>query len=472
MEDYCGRQMAEDRSILSESSEVERLLNPHQDNRIGDPDPANIDRRHGLSRRHTATNLLTRFQRLLSTNEPMTRRRRISGHRSVTNGMWERLFSVIIVIGLLIALSINLQFARRPSEYDERGLVFNFDTNVSAIADIEIWNTEYSIDDSFRVETHSHSTKSDGQMTPKQLVQWAKAYGFHALFLSDHNNLDGYAAAQREAEKHKIVIIPAMEYTCCRIHMNLVNITNTTTLQPVTWPTDKELQRVIKETHRQGGYVVVNHLPWSLDIEYNYQQPTLPRHPSIEDLLNWGVDGFESVHDNVIDLRMLRLSERTKRVIIASNDIHVASQPAFVWTTLSRSRLESASHSPQNITKDDILRELFIEKRSTFLYSATGASGRAYPRLRSGLFQYHWFAPLTTIQFGWLFTERKGMYSFTGEFCHERQFELHVKRIVWFIFWCVLGFIAFEVTRAMIVWLIRRMRNYTQGRIGERYRMI
>lgn len=437
--------MADQRSIASENSEYDPLL--------GHAHPSDVDQRKGLARQ-SSTNLMVRLRRFMPDDQRYYR-------GSPFTGILERLCTTVVIIGILIAISIKLQFADTPDEYDNGKVTFNFRTDLAAIPDLEIWDTGFSLNDSYKVETHSHTTKSDGNMTPKQLIQWADAYGFNAVFLSDHNNLDGIEDAKIEAAKRDILVIPTMEYTCCRIHMNLVNVTNATSLQPLTWPSDKELQRVINETHSQGGYVVVNHLPWSQQIQYGFQVPVLPQHPSIDNLFAWGVDAIESAHDNVIDLRMARLSERENKTIIASNDIHYSSQPAYVWTILKRSSL------PDNVTADAILEAIFIQKQSTFIYSATGAAGRAYPVLRRGFFQYAWFAPWTTIQFGWLFTENRGMYSFTGEFCQPKQFELHVSRIIWFLIWIILAYITYELLRAAIVMILCRLKITRK----ENYRM-
>lgn len=434
--------MNDNHSISSEDSEYDPLLTQRRN--------VDVDRRGGLVRR-SSTNVIIKLRSLVnsSLNVPTD---------SVFHGWPSRFVALVLILTVLIAISIKLQFADRPSEYDDKAVTFPFRTNLSSIQDLEIWDESYTIEDSYRVETHSHSTKSDGNMTPKQLVNWAHAYGFNAIFLSDHNNINGVADARKEADKLGIVVIPSMEYTCCRIHMNLVNVTDTTSLQPVTWPSDKELKRIIEKTHDQGGYVVVNHLPWSQQTEYSYHLPTLPQHPPIEELLDWGVDSFESVHDNVIDLRMLRLVEKRGLPLIASNDIHVASQPPYVWTTLSRKSLSAGV-----VTADDVLREIFHKRKSTFMYSATGALERAYAPLNGG---YSWYAPWTTLQFGWLFTERRGMYSFTGEFCHPRQFTVHVARAVWFVVWCIAGYVIFELCRALLILIVRRAK-----RRSESYRM-
>lgn len=80
-------------------------------------------------------------------------------------------------------------------------------------------------------EFHTHTNYSDGSMSPEQVVDWAIAYGFHVLFVTDHNNLEGGLKAQEYALNHRrneILVIPGIEYTCCRIHMNLVGLSKKT----------------------------------------------------------------------------------------------------------------------------------------------------------------------------------------------------------------------------------------------------
>jgi len=125
---------------------------------------------------------------------------------------------------------------------------------------------------------HSHTYFSDGAMSPEQLVEWAIAYGFTAVVVSDHNNINGGLVAKQYAE-HKgynestMLVIPAVEYTyftprskgnyrCCRVHMNLIGI-NETIAPSTAFPTDEELQRAINRTHELGGIAVLNHWAWS-----------------------------------------------------------------------------------------------------------------------------------------------------------------------------------------------------------------
>lgn len=379
------------------------------------------------------------LERLRALNTPKRRRDALEWTRWSFAGLLERLISCIIVLGVVIGISIKLSYTPAPDTLDREALAFDFTTNVTAIPDIEVYDPDRPYN--FLLETHAHTTASDGQMSPEQLVEWFHAYGFDGFVLSDHNTLAGVKRAQKAAQKYNMTVIPAIEYSCCRIHMNFVNVTTTDGLEAVTWPSDDELRRLIDLVHSRGGKVVVNHLPWSDQTQYGWELPTLPDRPSIDDLLSWGADAFESVHDNTIDLRMLRLTQNRTLPIIASNDIHGVSEAPYVWNALNVT----------NRTVDGVLDALFSSKgSSTFLYSATGPIERAYFPERNTFFGYNAWVPLRSLSFDWLFDESKGMYSFTGEFCQPRQFAFHGARIFWFVLYVLCFFLAYELARALI----------------------
>ena len=62
-----------------------------------------------------------------------------------------------------------------------------------------------------RIDLHTHSTCSDGSMTPRELVRHAKASGLSAVAVSDHDTADGVKDAMDEGEKIGIEVIPAIE---------------------------------------------------------------------------------------------------------------------------------------------------------------------------------------------------------------------------------------------------------------------
>ena len=61
------------------------------------------------------------------------------------------------------------------------------------------------------IDLHTHSTASDGTLTPAQLVDKAAAAGIRNLALTDHDTTAGLAEAQAAADKHAIRLINGCE---------------------------------------------------------------------------------------------------------------------------------------------------------------------------------------------------------------------------------------------------------------------
>lgn len=60
-------------------------------------------------------------------------------------------------------------------------------------------------------DLHTHSTASDGTLTPRALIERAAAAGVGVLALTDHDTTDGLAEAQAAAHELGIVLIPGVE---------------------------------------------------------------------------------------------------------------------------------------------------------------------------------------------------------------------------------------------------------------------
>lgn len=69
------------------------------------------------------------------------------------------------------------------------------------------------ISDQRRVDFHTHSTCSDGTMTPTQLVQYAAEKGLSSFALTDHDSVDGIKEAMACAEKTDIEFVPGIEFS-------------------------------------------------------------------------------------------------------------------------------------------------------------------------------------------------------------------------------------------------------------------
>lgn len=61
------------------------------------------------------------------------------------------------------------------------------------------------------IDLHTHSTASDGRLTPTELVNAAADGGVQCLALTDHDTTAGLGAAQLAAEQRQIQFIPGVE---------------------------------------------------------------------------------------------------------------------------------------------------------------------------------------------------------------------------------------------------------------------
>lgn len=201
------------------------------------------------------------------------------------------------------------------------------------------------------------------------------------------------------------------------------------------------------------------------DVEGGYDQWRIPGHPTREELVAWGIDGFESVNGGTIDLATLYFSQKHDLPIYAAGDIHGPTHEPHAWTTL-------LVDEEDRFNQKAILKQFKKPGGTSFLFNGEGPIERSWvPRNPA----WDKWAPLTAINFGYLFDEQRGtitmvmanlgMYSFTGEFCHERHFAVRYWRGIWFIIWVVLAFLIYEVSRAVSLWAWAWFMRKREGRI-------
>lgn len=63
------------------------------------------------------------------------------------------------------------------------------------------------------IDLHTHSTFSDGSMTPDELVCHAKQHGLSAVALTDHDSVSGIDEALKAGEKYGIEVVPGIEFS-------------------------------------------------------------------------------------------------------------------------------------------------------------------------------------------------------------------------------------------------------------------
>jgi len=65
-----------------------------------------------------------------------------------------------------------------------------------------------------RIDLHTHTTASDGSLSPTELVQLAKTQGLSTLAITDHDTVAGLDAGITEGERLGVAIIPGIEISC------------------------------------------------------------------------------------------------------------------------------------------------------------------------------------------------------------------------------------------------------------------
>ncbi len=116
------------------------------------------------------------------------------------------------------------------------------------------------------IDLHTHSTASDGSLSPSGLIDAAVSRGLSALALTDHDTIDGLEEAANAAESKNIIFIPGVELDITwepgEFHLLGLGITN---------PSDafkealKELYR-LRETRNREILNKMNEL--GIDVQY------------------------------------------------------------------------------------------------------------------------------------------------------------------------------------------------------------
>lgn len=105
------------------------------------------------------------------------------------------------------------------------------------------------------IDLHTHSLKSDGSMTPAEVVREAKKAGLAAIALSDHDTVDGVREAMDEGRKIGVEVIPAIEFsvqskTETHILGYFINLDNSDLKQVIKEVVDLRIERNYVTTER------------------------------------------------------------------------------------------------------------------------------------------------------------------------------------------------------------------------------
>ena len=342
------------------------------------------------------------------------------------------LFTVLLFISEIIIRS----YSRPTVSFDINWKVSRDELNSYSILKNQPWNLTF--------DGHMHSRFSDGYMTPIQLIEYQIANGYDVIFPTEHNNLFGALEIKSIAEQYNkdhntnLLVIPGIEYTCCRIHMNLIGVDSDLNLLPTSnFPSDQDLQNVIAAVHKQNGIVIVNHLTWSLQQQGDRLAPVLKRHPSPDQLLQWGVDGFEVINQNVFNYPLYQFCIEHNLIIWSGSDTHYPGHP-FAWNVVQAQK-----------TQKDVM-EAIKQRQSTIIT-------HPYPEHFYAMSindKYTFMAPIAFINgiFKSFYVLDGGMYSFVDGSCHDTIFELNFVVILSYLIWLFIGTLIFFWVDFLYIW--------------------
>ncbi len=110
------------------------------------------------------------------------------------------------------------------------------------------------------LDLQSHSTFSDGELPPAQVVATAVDQGVTTLALTDHDGIDGVAEASRAAVDAGIALVPATEISC--VHGSLDDMhmlgywVDTTAIAPAMRRAQRErigrAEEIVERLNAQG----------------------------------------------------------------------------------------------------------------------------------------------------------------------------------------------------------------------------
>ncbi|OLY81898.1 PHP domain-containing protein [Smittium mucronatum] len=122
------------------------------------------------------------------------------------------LYVVVAACFILAFISLNSKLSFETYDYSKAEFNWKYDPRSKGLVPYDNKLDDYNI----LLDAHSHTTSSDGRLSPKQLVDLAISNGYNAIIVSDHNTISGGLKAEKyakEAHPNDIIVIPAMEYS-------------------------------------------------------------------------------------------------------------------------------------------------------------------------------------------------------------------------------------------------------------------
>jgi len=106
-------------------------------------------------------------------------------------------------------LSVNCNESDYVWSYDATSSMFSINVTLhsTALVNITYYESYYVL----KAQLHTHTTASDGELTPTQVVDLYKQAGYDVIAITDHSTISGVAEAQLEGDKVGVIVVPGEE---------------------------------------------------------------------------------------------------------------------------------------------------------------------------------------------------------------------------------------------------------------------
>lgn len=181
-----------------------------------------------------------------------------------------------------------------------------------------------------RIDLHVHTTASDGNSTPSEVVKKAKEVGLSAIAITDHDTVGGIEEAIKEGERIGIEVIPGIELTCRdgyrEFHIlgyfldykSEKLIDNLKSLELYKVKKSLSFKDYINIIVEAGGIPVLGH-----PAEYGLSNAELEK--TIKELKSYGLVGIEIMHPstpNYLKDTLKLIAIKNNLIITGGSDYH------------------------------------------------------------------------------------------------------------------------------------------------------
>ncbi|MHA1147157.1 MAG: PHP domain-containing protein [Promethearchaeota archaeon] len=291
-------------------------------------------------------------------------------------GLVLMIYKIISILYTYFYPHLNFRFTQKRMEKRERhkilrstkreftyflGIIFLIITPMLLLMSCQLPTQSVATDledDEILIDFHAHTTISDGWQTPEERVRWYIEQGIDVAVITDHEHTEGAKQAKEYVKRFNLdlTILLGQEYTTnYGIHLNIYGLDYN--IVPIEFEhyeevsddfTSMKTEDMIKYVKNEGGYVIVNHYSSG-----EFDEDSVPY--TLEELRDWGVDGFEIINSGGRQSEEIRLFCLENDIIcISATDVHeIQELSAFMKLKMDNPKDLSIDNIFKNLRRND-----------------------------------------------------------------------------------------------------------------------